>query len=566
MSYRSAVALLLGLTVLVADLPAQASADSNSAVRWDLLGHFGDGNVSWLAAPPDGLGNGLIFATAGATSRISHDGGKTWASTSMPTGRAFVAPAAASAFSLATDGLYRSTDGGTTWSSVLAFSQPLPQDLFQSYDPSTGQMLFSPIFQSDGKAFLFVSGQLWRSTDGGGTWASVDPGAGQYISVLQLSPAFATDQTVIAAAISEPPPRFPNAAALPTDNADSLGVLVSTDGGATWSATPGQPAIGSDPYQQVMSLALSSTYAQDHTLFAAALGPWTQLSPYTVVSDAVFRSQDGGATWTLAFQPSSAVTVGDRLVLSPSFSSDGTVLLGHSTGFVSPASGTCDFFVSNDGGSSWAEPSFNGLHQNYSGCFAVGATTLNGGATLLASLATQGGVSWSRSADRGQSWQSLNAPGGGDGIATVVLPDLVLQPGRQGDLFEYAALPPCSTQPALGFGTVWNAHPEVQDQLGCPLGPEQLVTLQTRHVSGNAPGDSTYDLYWVAGLSDVCERVYADDSVGQGGAADTCSGPGSSTRQGSVLRFPGGVYWLFVAGPPGNGFVVAPPTGSIQHL
>jgi hypothetical protein len=91
--------------------------------------------------------------------------------------------------------IYRSTDGGATWVRVL------------DYGTGDGlQVVFSPNFAQDGIAFATASGYhaalgVWKTTDGGTSWRLVLGGtaalAGYFIAV---SPQFSQDGTVFASA------------------------------------------------------------------------------------------------------------------------------------------------------------------------------------------------------------------------------------------------------------------------------------------------------------------------------------------------------------------------------
>lgn len=173
-----------------------------------------------------------------------------------------------------------------------------------------------------------------------------------------------------------------------------------------------------------------------------------------------------------------------------------------------------------------------------------------------------------RSLDGGATWAILEPPG--DGLASggqadlaarqAILSDRVLQATTIGDLWAYGAFAPCSIQPVLGFGQVWAQYPELQQGAGCPLGPEQPLTLQTRHFE--TPGEK-YDLYWTTDGKAPCVQVF-DHGNGQltGGPVDPvdpgpagCSGPADHTRSGSLLSFPNSQFWLFIADPNSNGIV-----------
>jgi len=172
------------------------------------------------------------------------------------------------------------------------------------------------------------------------------------------------------------------------------------------------------------------------------------------------------------------------------------------------------------------------------------------------------------STDGGASWLTLDPPGepgftsydlDHELLRQALVPGAVLRGTRRGDLWAYGLFPPCAIQPVLGFGRVWAQHPELRQAAGCPLGPEQAVALETRHV--DTPSEH-YDLYWAADATVPCVQVF-DHGDGQltGGPVEPfeaagCNGSAEQPRSGSLLSFPNGQFWLFIADPNGRGLVV----------
>ncbi len=223
--------------------------------------------------------------------------------------------------------IVRTTDGGRTYKRTdVPFKMGGNEDGRSAgerlaVDPNNDNILYMGT-RHDG---------LWRSADAGATWAKVNsfpvasqpngtPGVGVIFEVFDKSSGTrGTATPVIYAAVSQ----------------DGPGLYRSADSGATWQAVPGQPA-GLLPHQGVL--------ASDGSLYLTygnAPGPngmsggavwkydtktsvWTDISPqkggfgYAGLSvyapnpktvmvttldrwnpgDTLFRSRDGGATWT----------------------------------------------------------------------------------------------------------------------------------------------------------------------------------------------------------------------------------------------------------------------------
>jgi len=554
-----------------------ARADTGDVLRWQLIGHIAETPVVWLAVPPDGVGSGAMYAyvldapakiavrsePGAGTTRRSRDGGQTWERMATePPGRIILPPGGTTTlFSITREGVYRSADDGASWDNVFAGPGKY------------SQIMFSPAFRQDGTAFLLAADQLWRSTDGGATWTNLNPGEGQVISSARLSPAFATDQTIFVGAISVRP-AYRSDIGQPTDNADSLGLLVSQDAGSTWSPISDGLQIDDVPYRQVLDIAVSPDFARDQTLFVSTLGPWVGRGELSVCllctgqSVAGFRSRDGGGSWdAVNVRTVTGFAVGAPLQLSPVFGADQT--LEHGVDVVgSPAATRCSTRTSTDAGDSWTSAAADALGSNTQGMCAIGSARIANQTVLLGYLrasymSSSSNRSVYRSLDSGASWSLLQPPGDGlvpgyqDDLAErqVILPDRVLQATQQGDLWAYAAWPPCTLQPQLGFGQVWSEHADWQEASGCALGPEQPIDIQTRHVQKAGIGRTDY--YWTAGDAGACLVVYPTGERVHLGDAKNCSGEAERTLAGSMLPLANHQYWLYIPDGVGHGQVLS---------
>lgn len=132
--------------------------------------------------------------------------------------------------------------------------------------------------------FLVAAGNVYRSEDGGATWAE-SLSIYRAIQSIAVSPGFAADQTIFA-----------------VDGASRL--FRSTDGGGTWQEVTRIAQVGGASDESVW-LSISPTYPSDPTLWANA------------VRDA-YRSTDGGLTWE-PFDAGVALTEEMRLVPNPDY-------------------------------------------------------------------------------------------------------------------------------------------------------------------------------------------------------------------------------------------------------
>ncbi len=210
--------------------------------------------------------------------------------------------------------IYRSPDGGATWSTIPVGTASL------------SGLIFSPAFGVDHLIYATSSDGLYRSTDGGLNWSAVPYLAHRSISALAFSPSWPTQPYLLAGtpggvyrsidggtswarmqgfrALATTPLVLAENDSLWLTGTDT-GVYTSADQGVTWSPLP--MALPS-----VTDLAVSPVYASDRTLFA--------ITRNGAPSSEIQRSTDGGETWQLV-----RYIGGDKLAISPQFASDHTI-------------------------------------------------------------------------------------------------------------------------------------------------------------------------------------------------------------------------------------------------
>lgn len=288
------------------------AAGSGGSGRYGALYRSTDRGYSWTEifypTPPSPFSGGWFAQVAVAVSAA----GQADAVFARYNGN--LSPTAKGAAPLAAYGdLYRSADGGESWSIVLSRQQ-------------VGPFALSPNFASDRTLFAIANGQLERSTDAGATWQALPfPVTDHDLAVyrLALSPDFASDHTLYAAGLGairrstdggatwEPLPGLTPTygLALPPDFSSSgvfwstyrtiesigngtpeSGVLRHTGFGDSWQlASAGLPGVF-DPNPR--DLAVSPRFAVDSSLFTALCGPVTD-----PLQHSLFRTADGGGLW-----------------------------------------------------------------------------------------------------------------------------------------------------------------------------------------------------------------------------------------------------------------------------
>jgi len=202
---------------------------------------------------------------------------------------------------LGKDGIYRSTDGGVTWAPVLS-GNPGTSVIF---DPTDCNIAYAAL----GNVFPGGTTGVYRSADAGKSWVA---GNGTGVSRLPLA-----DAGRIVLAIAHSAPRTLYAGIANLQDGSLLGIFKTANGGAQWQqlAVPAYctPQCWYDNTIAVDPKAPNIVYAGGTANFG---GP------------NLIRSLDGGATWTV---PPSASVHSDLHALA--FSADGgTLYLGNDGG------------------------------------------------------------------------------------------------------------------------------------------------------------------------------------------------------------------------------------------
>ena len=206
-------------------------------------------------------------------------------------------------------GVLHSVNGGTSW--VASPEVPTTQEIMAT--------AISPDYAHDHIAMAVTGdGQVWRTTNNGGHWSrvgttTIKTHSGQRVPSLAFSPNVAVDHLVLVGTNS--------------------GVYVSTDEGATWKgvndASIGSPSI-------IQQVEFSPGFAADHQLFVNVRAHGLYRVAMSA-SGAVNSSVDIGGT---LLDRNIQFTV---FHLSPTFSQDSTIL---------GATGR-DVYRSTDGGTTW---------------------------------------------------------------------------------------------------------------------------------------------------------------------------------------------------------------------
>jgi len=222
-------------------------------------------------------------------------------------------------------GVFKSTDAGDTWQDVTTGPVRADDPNMQAVAAASAEHLFAA-----------SSTRIWRSIDGGGYWrdSGLSGGAGP-MRCLTVSPNYASDGTVFAGTHYD------------GNVGSSGGIWVSVNRGLSWQpAREGLPA-----YPSVQKIVLSPSFASDRTMFVGLTHPAGE--------GGVYKSIDAGGTWVevntgIEYDPNVGPAV-RAVAISSQYASDQTVYAG-TDGF--------GVFRSTDGGGTWTRLG-DGLYNPY---------------------------------------------------------------------------------------------------------------------------------------------------------------------------------------------------------
>src|SRR5579884_3038503 len=296
-----AFAFVLALSSVTPLLDAHASIQSGRAVdlltfedlRWRMIGPFRGGRAVAVSGVP-GDPRTFYFGAVGGGVWKSENAGRTWnpVMDSQPVasiGALAVAPSDPSTVYVGSgeadmrsdiqhgNGMYRSTDAGKTWTRIgLEDSRQIGRILVDPRDPKT--LLVAALGHQYGPNEMRG---VYRSTDGGVSWTRVlfhdrDTGAIDLASDPSMRTVYASLWQT----------RRPPWSVYPPSNGPGSGLYKSTDGGATWTHVHGN-GFPSDGLGKI----------------GLAVAPSDSNRVYAIVdakAGGLYRSDDAGATWKLA--------------------------------------------------------------------------------------------------------------------------------------------------------------------------------------------------------------------------------------------------------------------------
>lgn len=302
----------------------------------------------------------------------------------------------------ATSGVFKTTDGGSTW---FPISDDLPVLTIGAIalDPQDPDVVYVGTGEANANSYSFFGMGIYKSTDGGATWSYAGLPDTYYIARIVVDP-INTDRIWVAAT-----------GALFGTNPER-GIYRSVDGGGSW-----QLVLAVTDSTAATDVAIDP--ARPDTVFAAM---WERVRGLTYrtsggPSSAIYRSYDGGDTWTrLTNGLPSGSTVG-RIGISVCASNPGVVYAAYADhpGYF------LGLYKSTDGGDSWAQTNDADLADVYSnfGWYFGQVRVDPANADRVFVL----GVPFYRSQDGGANWSEVGPANHVDHHAMAFDPS---QPGR----------------------------------------------------------------------------------------------------------------------------------------
>ncbi len=178
-------------------------------------------------------------------------------------------------------GVWKSTDAGITWKPIFD-AQHIASVGAIAVAPSNSNIIYVGTGESDIRSTLSSGDGVYKSTDGGATWKNIGLRDTRQISKVVVDPQNA--DVVYVAALGHA--YGPN---------DERGIFKSTDGGASWKRVLDK---GPDVGASDVAVAAGNPQILFAGMWRARRSTWSTYAPLGGPGSGLYRSTDGGATWS----------------------------------------------------------------------------------------------------------------------------------------------------------------------------------------------------------------------------------------------------------------------------
>ncbi len=255
-----------------------------------------------------------------------------------------------------------------------------------------GEMVVGVPDRPDTFMFGAAGGGVWRTDNAGRTWSPLfDKGPTAPIGALAIAPS---NPDVVYIGSGQPEPRY--------DVQSGDGVFGSRDGGKTWRD------LGLKDTRHIGKVWIDPANA--NTLLVAAVGDFFKPGP----ERGVFRSTDGGATWVHTLKvddQTGAVDIASdpadaKVVFASTWQARQYPWQSYFTPIAGPGSAV---WRSGDGGATWTRLGGEGWPAEPLGRISLAATRKDGALRLYAVVSAKESGGLYRSDDGGGHWTRVNA-------------------------------------------------------------------------------------------------------------------------------------------------------------
>jgi photosystem II stability/assembly factor-like uncharacterized protein len=184
-------------------------------------------------------------------------------------------------FGAVNGGVWTTDDAGRTWTPIFD-SQPVGSIGALALAPSAPRTLYVGTGEADMRSDIAQGVGMFKSTDGGANWTAIGLKDTQAIGRILVDPR--DPDVLLVAALGHP--YGPN---------PERGVFRSTDGGATWTRTLFKDA---DTGAVDMAFQPGNPDVVYASLWGTRRPPWNVYPPSNGPGGGVWKSVDGGRTWT----------------------------------------------------------------------------------------------------------------------------------------------------------------------------------------------------------------------------------------------------------------------------